>query len=385
MTLQKKILIGSSAHPWNDPRILHKQAVSLAKQYDVELHIPAPFQQKEFEGVEIIGLPEWRSRTDRIRIMLQLVRRILQSDAAVVHFHDPELLPIGILLKIITGKKFIFDFHEEYQYNIIKRDWIPALLRRPLVNIYLLFERIACQMFDGVIGVIEDQLPALQEADNYAIIKNYPVLTSTPENIKIKPEQSPFQIVYLGDITRERGIKKVVEVAGMLSQDIQVTLHLIGNIREPDYKVEMEEIMQKYGIEDQVRCHGYLSLEVAMDIVQNCDVGFLPLREPKDFVRSLPVKMFDYMSAGLPIIMPNFPLSRDVITKHRCGLLVDSQDITDIVNKVRYLLENPAKRYKMGINGKNAALNNYSWQSQEKELLALYHRVLQDKFIQPYE
>jgi len=376
--MRKGIFIGSSVHKWNDPRVLIKEAVSLSKKYDVELHIPAPFSHRNFQNVTIIGLPEWKRKSERFRVILYLLHHILRSSAKVVHLHDPELIPVGLFVTMVTPKKVIFDFHEEYANKIVKRDWIPSIFRKPLAFGYIMLERIASRIFDGVIGVIEDQLDILRENPNHAIVKNYPVVNGSLNQHLKKGDSGSFRMVYLGDITRERQIHRLIDVAGRLNRQHNITLHLIGGIGDPDYPDTINRTIQKYNLDEKVHQHGYLSIDKAMEIVSQSDVGFLPLRHPKHFVRSLPVKLFDYMAAGIPVIMPEYPLSREVILTHNCGLLVDSTDLEDITEKVEYLVLHDDERKLMGSNGQEAVLKHFSWQSQEKNLFAIYDQVLSD-------
>jgi hypothetical protein len=94
-TKKKKIFIGSSVHRWDDIRVFYKQAISLAKHYDVELHILADFKFKEYKGVKIFGLGIWAKAIHRVPIILKLLYRALKANAAIVHFHDPELIPVS--------------------------------------------------------------------------------------------------------------------------------------------------------------------------------------------------------------------------------------------------------------------------------------------------
>jgi len=377
--MKKIIFIGSSVHQWNDPRILHKQSVSLSKHFSVELHIPAPFKKKKFKGVNIYGLPEWTSKSDRIRIIKQLLIRILKSKAAIVHLHDPELIPIGILVKAFTKKKVIFDFHEQYEFNIVKREWIPEFLHIPLVKTYLMFERVACKVFDGVIGVIEDQLPVLSTNSNNRIVKNYPIIHYHNQMGKVyKTKERNVSIVYLGDITSERRIHELIELTGILNRTYSIITHIIGRNKNQQYAEKLNSIINKYKINNKVKLHGYIPIEEAIQILSQSDIGLLPPRNPKDFVRSLPVKLFDYMSAGIPVIMPEFPLSKDVVMKHKCGVLVDPMDRNSMIKGLELLIGNPKLRAEMGQNGFNAVLKYYSWQSQEKKLIDLYKTIVKE-------
>ena len=105
---KRNIFICTSVHRWNDPRIFYKEAVSLTKKYNVELHAPAEFDFKEEKGVKIFGLPSWHKVADRKEIRKELLKRIRRSTADMFHFHDPELIILGLYVKIFKRKSPFF-------------------------------------------------------------------------------------------------------------------------------------------------------------------------------------------------------------------------------------------------------------------------------------
>ena len=139
---KQKVFIFTSVHPWYDTRIFRKEACSLATRYDVEFHAPASFKFKEAGGVRIVGLPEWKSVRDRKIIRKILKRRLRVSDADIFHFHDPELIPLGLWIKFLKRKPVIYDIHEDYHSYIKSKEWIPKLLRLPIASSFYFFEKV---------------------------------------------------------------------------------------------------------------------------------------------------------------------------------------------------------------------------------------------------
>lgn len=374
-----KIFIGSSVHLWNDPRILHKEGLSLARRYEVELHIPAEFDHRKYKGIDIYGLPLWQEKSDRLAIIWEIARRLFRTDAHIVHLHDPELLPLALLIKLLTSKIVVFDFHEEYSRKFANRNWIPDYIAGIIAAGFNILEGIACRTFNGVIGVIDRQEQVLKYCQNYAIVKNYPVLDSTIQNFSFRgtgSEKRLYNLVYLGDIIEERGIERIVKVAGGVAKHCSITLDLIGPVKEKEYGEFLRDTIEELGIGEQVRFHGYLLIEEAMEILSKGDLGFMSFQVPRLFVPALPVKMFDYMTAGLPVIMPKYSYAKSVVEGHNCGIVVDSMNISETVDNIVYLLENPELRRRLGKNGREAVLKNYSWKTQEVKLLGLYEKML---------
>jgi glycosyltransferase involved in cell wall biosynthesis len=107
-----------------------------------------------------------------------------------------------------------------------------------------------------------------------------------------------------------------------------------------------------------------------------CDCGVvlsLPLKRHKV---GLPVKMFEFMAAGLPVVVSDFPLCRDIVEGNRCGVCVDPENLEQVAKVIRRLKDDPETRREMGENGRRAVVEKYNWQAEAEKLLALYRAML---------
>ncbi|MFP3471738.1 glycosyltransferase, partial [Micrococcus sp. SIMBA_144] len=64
--------------------------------------------------------------------------------------------------------------------------------------------------------------------------------------------------------------------------------------------------------------------------------------------------MFEYMSAGIPVIASNFPLWKEIVETNECGICVDPLNIEEVSNAMIWLKENPERAKQMGENGRRA-------------------------------
>ena len=101
-------------------------------------------------------------------------------------------------------------------------------------------------------------------------------------------------------------------------------------------------------------------------------VTFLPSPNHLD---AQPNKMFEYMSAGMPIITSNFPLWAEIVKENGCGLCVDPLKPEQIAIAIEYINSNPKEADNMGKNGKKAVLEKYNWGVEEVKLVNLYSRL----------
>jgi hypothetical protein len=210
-----KVCVLTSVHIPFDGRIFHKEAKSLAAAgYDVVL-IARHDKAKVVDGVRIVPLPEPKNRLQRMtRLLWRLYRLAVRENADVYHFHDPELIVVGLLLKL-RGKKVIWDVHEHYPNSILDKFWISKSLRRIASTAFDRFERAVVRFFDYVIYTtpfVGARYAKLNVRSGG--IENYPLVKLTRA-----PVQSPQKkIIYLGGMSRTRGLVEVMEAFGLVGR-----------------------------------------------------------------------------------------------------------------------------------------------------------------------
>ena len=88
-------------------------------------------------------------------------------------------------------------------------------------------------------------------------------------------------------------------------------------------------------------------------------------------------KIFEYMEAGLPVICTDFEMwKNNIIDKYNCGICVEPGNQEQLKDAITVLVSDHEKAYQMGLNGRNAVLNEFNWVTQEKILLEIYHSIV---------
>jgi hypothetical protein len=147
----KKICHITTAHPFFDTRIFHKEAKSLLNAgYEVFLIAPGERNTTK-DGIKIIALQKYSERIRRMTFgVFSAFKSGLRTNATCFHLHDPELMPIGIMLKMF-GKKVIYDVHEDYSKQTLSKEYILKPLRKAIAVGIKLTESICSRFFDGII------------------------------------------------------------------------------------------------------------------------------------------------------------------------------------------------------------------------------------------
>jgi|Deesub1362A_J573_1020465.scaffolds.fasta_scaffold05679_5 glycosyltransferase involved in cell wall biosynthesis len=370
----RKVCILTTVHPPFDTRIFHKQAKTLAKAgYDVTL-IAQHEKSEVAEGVKIIPLPKPRNRFQRFfGLTWQTLRLALRQHADIYHFHDPELLPIGVLLKLFTRAKVIYDVHEDVPKQILTKHWVPAPLRCSLAVVFSVFEKALARVMDAVVVATED-IAAKFVRFKPVVVHNFPDLRMLSNPSPAPLEGNEKVVIYVGGISRIRGAFEMVRALEYLDHSLEVRLDLIGKFEPPALEFELQ-MLPGYR---QVRYLGWMQPGDVYVHLAKADIGLVCLHPEPRFMVAWPVKLFEYMAAGLPVIASDFPLWKEIVEGNECGLTVNPLDPKEIAAAIEYLIEHPEERRRMGENGRRAVLEKYNWEREAQKLLAVYKRLLRE-------
>lgn len=364
----------SSVHPPFDVRIFHKECRSIAKAgYDVTL-VVCHDRSETKDGVRLEAIPRHSARISRmIRTVWAAYRKSRQQDAGLYQFHDPELIPVGLLLQLL-GKRVVYDVHEDVASDILSKYYIPRWLRRPLAWLLAFIETVSSRFFSAVVTAtvpISDRFRSRNE--HTVVISNYPILEEgRAPNAREWPQRS-CSVAYVGVLARDRCLAEMVQAMALLSENYRVTLKLAGAFSPKS----LIEGMARLGGWDRVAVLGILGQGQIAELLADVRAGLVILQPTPSFLRSAPTKMFEYMAAGIPVIASDFPGFREIVEEAGCGLLVDPLNPRAIADAIEFILDNPSEAEQMGRRGRAVVEARYNWASEERKLLDLYKSLLE--------
>lgn len=369
MNQRRKVCILTSVHPPFDTRIFHKQSKSLVRaDYDVTL-IAQHDKNEVVDGVKIVALPKPRNRFERMCLTTwRVFMRALKMKADVYHFHDPELTPVGLLLKLLTKGKVIYDVHEDYGKAILSKYYLPKYTRNVVAVSAGLMERLAAMFLDAVIAATDDILKQFSHHKRAVAVYNFPILPGFTVREGSTDNDTAFRLIYAGGLTEERGISEIVQAMEYLDSSRNVKLVLYGKF-VPEIYEEKVRRLKGFG---RVEYLGWVSPEQLWLRMTEASSGIVCFHPYPNHISSMPNKIFEYMAAGLPAIASNFPLWKEIVEGNNCGLTVNPLNSKEIAGAVEYLIDHPAEARKMGENGRKAVLEKYNWETESKKLLKLY-------------
>lgn len=365
----KKVCHFTSVHPADDTRIFFKECSSLAKA-GWETHLVAVnASEGKLNGVHIHSVHASKgSRLKRILLTAwNVYSQAAKLDCDCYHFHDPELIPYGLFLRW-SGKKVIYDVHEDVSNDILLKEWIPRYIRNTVSYLFEKFEKFAASQFSAVVTATPHIAKQFQECNLLTVnVNNYPLLAEVNELVdySIVTKQA---VCYVGGISNIRGILEMVAAL----EHTQVKLMLAG-LFSSDKQYEMAKRLRGWCKVEEL---GYLDRESVIKVMSESIAGLVLLHPTSTYRDSQPIKMFEYMSVGIPVIASNFPLWKNMMEENSCGICVDPLNPVEIASAINWVVEHPNEARKMGENGRKAILEKYNWEVEGKRLVNLYQGLL---------
>lgn len=376
MSLTGRVVHLTTVHHPYDPRIYHKECTSLQKAgYDVTL-IAQKASSKSTANRQINHIPikTYASRIKRMVLgSVEAYKKAKDLEADVYHFHDPELLPVGWLLKK-KSNVVIFDIHEDYITSILQKDYLPKPFKKLVANMYRFMEKILIRKMDLCLAekYYKDIYPSGIK------VLNYPTTNDKLLNARRDKGTIQDKVLYTGNVSHVRG---AMEHAKLPKINEHVAVHFIGKCPK-DLAEEMKDVAGKQ--KDRLSFKGidtFVEKEAIEDAYVNSNwlAGIALFPPTEHYKKKELTKFFEYMAAGLPVICSDFPVWKQFIEKYECGLTVDPYNDTEINQAIEYLRGNPEIARQMGEKGKQAVKSELNWDSQADKLVTWYDFLINQK------
>ena len=361
-----KVIQMTSVHPRFDTRIFHKECQTLAAAgHDTTLIVADGFGDESRDGIRIVDVGAPAGRLARVsKVAWRVAAEALARGADVCHLHDPELLPWGLWLKR-RGMRVIFDAHEDVPKDMLTKTYLHPVVRRFLMHGTAGLERETCRRLDGVIAAtpfIREKFEAM--GVRCVDVDNFPI----PDELSVKVDwkSKKREVCYVGGINTIRGGGEIVRAMALIKGDLR--LNLVGRFQEN----AAEQRMRSDEGWARVNAFGHLDRGGVREVLSRSVAGLVTLHPIATYRDLLPVKMFEYMSAGIPVIASDFPYWREIVEGCECGICVNPLDPHAIAAAIDKLSADPAMAERMGGNGRRAVVERYNWPREARKLLDFY-------------
>lgn len=363
----------STIHPADDIRIVKKEADTLSCAGHVVTVVARPPRADKLDPtagqrsgvkstpIDIPDVARWKRPFVMSFVACRLARKI---NPDVVHFHDPELIPLAFLLRQMIGCRIVYDAHEDLPADIYSKTWIPRWLKPIVSRATELVEKFTAPRFDAVVAATPAIASRLRRyGADVVLVQNFARPEEFPASALNRPRKQ--QAVYVGYISFNRGL---VEMIGACSK---VGLPIVLAGKADPKEAEWLKRQRSSGVD----WRGKLNREEISKLLSESMVGLCLFHPEPNHLYAMPTKLFEYMAAGLPIITADLPRSREIVEQSGAGLIASDFTVDAVARQLALLISDSSLRQRMGEAGHRAMIEHFNWHNEAATLVELYARL----------
>lgn len=378
----RRVAIVTSIHPNFDARIWKHARLLASNGIGVDLICPWDVENGSVQdGVTFHPFPKAASRLSRpfsvpLRILPRLTKIFRSVD--IVHFHDLDLLPWMAMAAI--GKTVVYDVHENYAEEMLIKEWIPKPLRKPAAFVV----RTGQFLFSSVIKNIVLVAPSQEQSFRHRHFKriylyNY-ASTALLNNVKGSYLTRDDVVVFIGSQHVNNGSLLLLDI-------VEETIKRMPHIRfmatdrfsSQAFRKQVLDEIERRGIGNSIKLIPNVKPHELMDVLNGATIGISPnLRVPQQ-INGIHTKIFEYMAAGLPMVVSDLPHQVEVLTHNQCGVLAQPENPASFAVALENLVRDKHLAQSLGENGQRGFVNEYSYESQADHLISYYRQILDSR------
>ncbi len=305
--------------------------------------------------------------------------RIAQSlDSDIYHFHDPELLPVGILLQTTTDASVIYDAHEDYGYNAIEyREWIPTAIRPSIARSFPKIQSAFANRLDMVITTTESIAKQFRELGhtNVEVIHNFPKTKNITISDSPVEQSKDITLVYVGSFEHIHGLIPMLQLVDELNQrDYEVELWMLGTFADDKNEERAAQFIAQNNLSEAVQFFGRIPYEDIFPYLAEADIG-LCLVDKERCEHALPTKIFEYMYSKTPVLATDAHSIRPYVTDD-VGRRVSQTNPSEQADAVLNLVSDDEQLEQMGEQGRSLVMQKYNWEQEAQRLIEIYNSLI---------
>jgi glycosyltransferase involved in cell wall biosynthesis len=298
---------------------------------------------------------------------IRLFFRLLLLKADVLVSNDLDTLPAVYLVSKIKNTVLVYDSHEYFTE-------VPELKNRMLVR--RIWEKIESRMLPHIHFSSTVSPPIAN-----AYLKKYGIHMEVIRNLpfrrlaKAAPEfhlrkQSEKILLYQGALNMGRGLEMAIEAMKYTENTVLV---IIG---QGDVETELKELTRLLGLAERVSFTGRISPEKLFDYTVQADLG-ISLEEDLglNYRFALPNKVFDYIQAGVPVLVSDLPELKSLVLQYDVGTINNTKTPAELGALFNNILGDETKIQAWKLNLKKAAAE-LCWENEEQKLVNLYQAAI---------
>lgn len=364
-----------NGHSVDDARVFHRACCELARA-GYEVHLLAQGKGTtayEDKGVIIHPLPEPENRKQRYTRASRVAKLAANIRPDLFHVHEPDLL--GAVISRAGSRPVIYDVHESYLDVLNENSWMPTWIKPFVRTAWDRWERRLVRRCAGIVTVTETIAKRYKSLNkNVCVVANFPDWHSMDELSPVQRDGSTC--VMAGTLSPDNGLPMILRAFAVLKQrGLTVRLSLAGSASD-GYLPFLWSEAEVLGVRQHVEYHGILSRKEALLFQKKADIGLVTYQPLRYCINSLPNKLLECMSLGVPVVYSHFPNYRQIAETTGAGIMVDPTEPEQIADAIETLVQNPDLARRMGEAGERAVRERFNWGVERVKLLRLYQEIL---------
>lgn len=362
--------------------VQYRQAECLIGEgYDV-INVVSDNKESEFEnGVKILS-SGYKAKNYIQRVIFapwKLYKKLKELDADVYHTVHVDQLLLCLLLEL-KGKKVIVEIQESHPYTYYYKSTQPEWVKKIIFHILKIYMKTILKKLDTILTPSYDIYDYLVEwgldKNKIHIFGNFPIINKNYLLTKEDYMSRDNRILYFGLIysfsRQEIFLKALSHIPNV---KYLVAGKFMGN-ENLSYKPYLTNLVEWQEVEFiEGFSHDELKDFISRSTISNVLRDFSVFRTTKQGSLGI-IKIFESMEAALPIICTDLPLYRSIIEKYNCGIVVDPMNEKQIKEAIEYLITHKEEAWEMGQRGRQAVIEEYSWDALSVKYIKLIHSLL---------
>jgi len=305
----------------------------------------------------------------------------VESNFDVIHVHFPMAANILIMLNRTLRKKMVYTFHGDvYRLNLDSRFRLPWYVRllspdiflmKQVAKVILLNDSLCSKLISA--GKIQPQ-KAVFISNGIDTDRFYPEIDGD-EVVQKYSLDDRIVILYVGIVFPRKGVEYLVKAADRLINQLgyEGLQFLLVGLMTVDrvYVTKLLRFISDHRLEEEIRMVGTVPFDELRRLYSACDIFVLPSLE-----EACPMVVTEAMATGKPVIGTKVGGMLMQIRDSWNGFLVEPENEVDLAEKIKYLVDHPEERVRMGANSRKRAEEEFSWDKVTKQYIKVYQEVL---------
>jgi glycosyltransferase involved in cell wall biosynthesis len=306
--------------------------------------------------------PGWRQKLHYVRFCLWVLWTVLIWRPRWVYASETFSCPVGLVLTCIPGFRVIYHEHDSPSgssqgggFDRVLAGTRRALARR--ADLCVLPNALRLQRFAEELGPLRAS----------ACVWNCPTVAEVISQPR-GPASRDIQVLYHGSIVPDRLPPAVLQALALLPDSVHLRVVGYETVGAPGYVAKLQRLAEELKVEKRVEFQGSVPRSELLPQTALCDIGLalMPIAASDWNFRTMAGasnKPFDYLAAGVPVIVSDIPDLREVFVDSGYGVSCDPQQASSIAAAIRRLADDPSHMRRLGEAGRQRILGEWNYET----------------------